>query len=169
MRKVPLTVAVLAMNERAKATPTQPGIADDGLVARDEAFEDALRAFHWETFRAGVCYERDEWPTNDEEWADLDRSIQSEAVGEHFEGWRDDILDRITNQAAEITRLRAELAERNGQIERARSAATPIMRARIVEELLAAQSECRRRLSEALWPPTPNPPTFRTQSEGAGE
>jgi hypothetical protein len=65
-------------------------------VAVDEAFDEALRAFHYETFRAGVCYERDEWPHTDEEWADLDRGIQNEAVGEHYEGWADDCIAKLT-------------------------------------------------------------------------
>lgn len=68
-------------------------------VALDDAFSEALRAFHYETFRAGVCYERDEWPQDDEEWRELDQSIQSEAVGEHFEGWADDCVAKLARAA----------------------------------------------------------------------
>ena len=68
----------------------------------DDEINEILRAFHFETFRAGVCYERDEWPHTDEEWANLNRDIQSEAVGEHFDGWAPEMLEKLSRALTKV-------------------------------------------------------------------
>lgn len=68
-------------------------VADD--EALNDALNDALCPFHWQAFLAGVQWERDDWPDNDEDQRELERSIDSVAVGEHYEAWKDDALDKL--------------------------------------------------------------------------
>lgn len=77
----------------------QPPVEGDDV---EERLNEILRGFHYETFRAGVCYERDDWPQTDEEWTELDQSIQSEAVGEHYEGWAPETLENLRAALASL-------------------------------------------------------------------
>lgn len=73
--------------------------------AEADAIDEALRVFHYQAFIAGMLIERDEWPTDDEEWADFHRGVDSVAVGEHYEGW------------SEETRVKLYLAMHKKQVE----------------------------------------------------
>lgn len=97
----------LAMKAASHPLEQQQVVSGDTADQIDEA----MRAFHYEAFRAGVCYGRDEWPQSDEEWADLDRGIQSEAVGEHYEGWSDETIGKLTAAltASGMSRMREAL------------------------------------------------------------
>lgn len=103
-------------------TPPLPTIDLTALAKRvtdkpiEERAHEILGSFHYETFRAAVCYGRDDWPSSDEEWRDLDLSIDSVAVGEHYEGWATETIDAFSrlnaaHLAAELKRLFGPVVE----------------------------------------------------------
>lgn len=78
------------------AALAHPRPALDREAVRDDV-ADLLHPLHYEAWKAGVFTSQDEWPDDDEQ-DDLTRGIDSVAVGEHFQAWGDDVVDKLTDR-----------------------------------------------------------------------
>jgi hypothetical protein len=92
----------------AKAEDEGVTQADRDPIAEqlDDDIADALHLLHWEAWKAGIFSFQEQWPDDDDQ-CNLVRSIDSVAVGEHYEAWAPEIVAAL-KKAFEVARHRLE-------------------------------------------------------------
>ena len=60
---------------------------------------DAIRPIHWETWKAALFSDQEEWPDDDEQEI-IERGVDDIAVLEHWDAWGKDIVAKVAQIAA---------------------------------------------------------------------